>query len=106
MIIVRRTPTVAKTALAGVMLEIFSARSMASIAAFNKETEFSRPFGRWDSVAMVETQGDIGGNDAGSRLRGRFRTLIETGVHSVIIYLVRSGVFGGWKRVVFVAVAG
>ena len=57
MIIARRTPTVAKTAFAGVMLEIFSARSMASMAAFNKETVFSRPFGRRDSVAMVETEG-------------------------------------------------
>jgi len=57
LIIARRTLTVAKTAFAGVMLEIFSARSMASMAAFNKETALSRPFGRWDSVAMVETQG-------------------------------------------------
>ena len=60
MIIVRRTPTVAKTALAGVTLEIFSARSMASIAAFNKETALSRPFGRWDLEAMVETQSSCG----------------------------------------------
>jgi len=57
LIITRRTLTVAKTALAGVMLEIFSARSMVSMAAFNKETALSRPFGRWDSVAMVGTQG-------------------------------------------------
>ena len=57
LIIARRTLTVAKTALAGVMLEIFSARSMASMAAFNKETVFSRSFGRWDLVVMVETQG-------------------------------------------------
>ena len=57
LIIVRRMPTVAKTAFAGVILEIFSARSMASMAAFNKETAFSRSFGRWDSVAMVETEG-------------------------------------------------
>ena len=49
--------TVAKTAFAGVMLEIFSARSMASMAAFNKEMALSRPFGRWELVAMVETQG-------------------------------------------------
>lgn len=54
MIIARRTPTVAKTAFAGVMHEIFSARSMASMAAFNKETALSRPFGRRDSVAMVQ----------------------------------------------------
>ena len=57
LIITRRTLTVAKTALAGVMLEIFSARSMASIAVFNKETEFSRPFRRRDLVVMVKTQG-------------------------------------------------
>jgi len=48
---------VAKTALAGVILEIFSARSMVSMAAFNEETVLSRPFGRWDLAAMVETQG-------------------------------------------------
>jgi len=48
---------VAKTAFAGVMLEIFSARSMASMAAFNKETALSRPLGCWDSVAIVETEG-------------------------------------------------
>ena len=57
LIMVRRTPTVAKAALAGVMLEIFSARFIASMAAFNKETVFFRPFGRWELVAMVETQG-------------------------------------------------
>ena len=56
LIIVRRMPTVAKTAFAGVILEIFSARSMASMAAFNKETAFSRPFGRWELVVMVETE--------------------------------------------------
>jgi hypothetical protein len=43
--------------LAGVILEIFSARFMASMAAFNEETAFSRPFGSWDLVAMVETEG-------------------------------------------------
>jgi len=49
---------VAKTAFAGVMLEIFSARSMASMAAFNEETGLSRPFGgRWDLAAIVKTQG-------------------------------------------------
>ena len=30
------------------MLEIFSAIFMASMAAFSKETVFSRPFGGWD----------------------------------------------------------
>jgi hypothetical protein len=57
LIMVRRALTVPKAALAGVMLEIFSARFMASMAAFNEETAFSRPFGRWDLVAMVEIQG-------------------------------------------------
>ena len=56
MIIARTTLTVAKTALAGVILEIFSARFMVPMVAFN-ETKFSRSFGRRDSVAMVETQG-------------------------------------------------
>ena len=27
------------------------------MAAFSKETVLSRPFGRWDLVAMVETRG-------------------------------------------------
>jgi len=58
---------VAKTALAGVILEIFSARSMASMAAFNKETEFSRPFGSWELVAMVEAQGRCGEQAVGKK---------------------------------------
>ena len=69
MIIVRITLTVAKTAFAGVILEIFSARSMASIAAFNKETAFSRPFGRWESVVMVETEGSHKGTVRGAAVR-------------------------------------
>jgi len=48
---------VPKTALAGVILEIFSARFVASMAAFKEEIEPSRPFGRWDLVVMVEAQG-------------------------------------------------
>ena len=54
--ITRRTVTVAKTALAGVMLDIFSARLVASMAAFNEEIAPSLPFG-WESMAMVETRG-------------------------------------------------
>ena len=50
--------TVLKTALAGVMLETSPAIFMASMAAFNVETTPSLPFGRWDLVAMVETQDD------------------------------------------------
>jgi len=48
---------VPKAALAGVTLEIFSARFMASMAAFNGETALPRPFGRWDLGVMVEAQG-------------------------------------------------
>ena len=40
------------------MLEIFSAIFMASMAAFSKETVFSRPFGGWDLEAMVESEGN------------------------------------------------
>ena len=57
MIIVRMTPTVPKTALAGVTLESSLARFMAAIAAFNEERATSRRFGRWDFVAMAETRG-------------------------------------------------
>jgi len=48
---------VPKAALAGVMLENFSARFMTSMAAFSEETAFPRPFGRWDLGVMVEAQG-------------------------------------------------
>lgn len=47
-----------KAALAGVMLAIFSARFMASMAAFNERRLPSRLFGRWDLDAMVKTQGN------------------------------------------------
>ena len=90
MIIVRITLTVAKTAFAGVILEIFSARSMASMAAFNKETAFSRPFGRWELVVMVETEGSHKGTVRGAAVR----SLLEMGVNPVIVRLVRSDVFG------------
>ena len=52
--IVSRALTVPKTACAGVMLESFSARFTASMAAFNKERVPSRPFGGWDLVVMGE----------------------------------------------------
>jgi hypothetical protein len=40
------------------MLDRFSARLMASMAAFNEEIAPSRPVGRWDKlVAIVEAQG-------------------------------------------------
>jgi hypothetical protein len=55
--IVRRVVTKAKTVLAGVMLEIFSASFEDWMAAFNAEVSPSRPLGRWNLVSMVETQG-------------------------------------------------
>jgi len=98
---------VAKRAFAGVMLEIFSARCMASMAAFNKETAFSRPFGRWDSVAMVETEDSyeeaVGGAAAKSQ---NPITAMEMGVHPVIICCVRSDAPGGRKESTVVAVLG
>ena len=57
MIVVRRFLAESSAALAGGMVEISSARLIASMAAFNEERALSRPFGRWDLVAMVETQG-------------------------------------------------
>ena len=57
LIIVSRTPTEPKTALAGVILETSFARFTASIAIFNKERASSRRFCRWESASMVETRG-------------------------------------------------
>ena len=45
-----------KTILADVILEFFSARFKASVAALNAETAPSYPLGRWDSVSMVEVR--------------------------------------------------
>jgi len=56
-IIVRRTLTVPKTALAGVMLETSFARFKASMAIFSEERTPSRPFGRWEPGAMAGMQG-------------------------------------------------
>ena len=52
----RRTPTVPKMALAGVMVEDFSARSSAPMAAFKAEIVLCRSLGRWvwDSACMAE----------------------------------------------------
>jgi len=49
-----------KTALTGGILENFSARFKASMAAFNAEMVPSRPLCLWDSASMVETQGHCG----------------------------------------------
>jgi len=103
LIILRRTLTVPKTALAGVMLEILSAIFMASMAAFSKETVFSRPFGRCDLGAMVEAQGNPRGSGAGCMPCGVIGTLIETGVDPVIVCPMWSELVGGRKKVAFIA---
>jgi len=53
----RMTLAEPKMALAGVTAETSFARFKASMAAFSKERVPSRPFGRWDLVAMVEVRG-------------------------------------------------
>ena len=58
LIIVSRTLTEPKTALAGVMLETSFAMFMASMAAFSEEMALPRPLGRWDPASMVEADGD------------------------------------------------
>jgi len=57
LIIVRRALAEPKTVLAGGILEIFSARFTASMAAFSAEIAPSRPSGRCDSAFIVETGG-------------------------------------------------
>ena len=56
LIIVSRTLTDPKTALAGVMLETSFARFMASMAVFSDEIASSRRFGCLELEAMVETR--------------------------------------------------
>jgi hypothetical protein len=51
---------VAKTVLAGAMVETSSARFKASIAAFNTEMGSSRPLGCLDPALIVETRGGCG----------------------------------------------
>ena len=53
LIIVRRTLTELKTALAGVMLEISFARFVASMATFSEEIMLPRPFGCWELVSIA-----------------------------------------------------
>ena len=55
--VVRRGLAEKNTVLAGGMLVVFSARSIASMAVLNEETAFSSSFGRWDLVAIIEIQG-------------------------------------------------
>ena len=57
LIIVRRSLAEPNAFLVCAMVEASLTRFMASMAAFNKERVPFRPFGRWDVVAMVETQG-------------------------------------------------
>ena len=55
--IIARTPTKTKAAVAGVILETSFARFMASMAIFNNERTPSRPFHRWGSVFIPRTRG-------------------------------------------------
>lgn len=57
LIIVRRVLTDPKTCFAGAIIEVFSARFKASMAAFKDEMTTSRSLGRWDPVSMVEARG-------------------------------------------------
>ena len=56
LIVARRALTEPKTALAGAMVEVFSARSRAPVAAFKAEIVLSRSLcgWLWDSAFMVE----------------------------------------------------
>ena len=56
LIIVRRTLTEPKTALAGVMLETSFARFMASMATFNAERIPSLGFCPWEFASIVESR--------------------------------------------------
>jgi hypothetical protein len=60
LIIVSRTLTEPKTALAGVMLDISFARFKVSIVTFSVERAPFRPFGRWEFAAIVEDRGSRG----------------------------------------------
>ena len=53
MISIRSVLTEPKAVLVGVMAEIFSARFVASTAAFNAEMAASRPLGCLDSASIV-----------------------------------------------------
>ena len=56
-IMVRRTQTEPKTALAGVILESSFARFKPSMAALSEERTLFCASGCWDISAMVEAQG-------------------------------------------------
>ena len=57
LIIVRRSLAELNALFVGAMVEASLARFMASMAAFNRERALSRSFGRWDLVAIGESQG-------------------------------------------------
>jgi len=56
LIIVRRTLTEPKTALAGVIVEISFARFKVWMATFNEERVPSRPFGFCELLAMTQSK--------------------------------------------------
>lgn len=56
-IMVSRTLTTPKTALAGVILESSFARLRPPMAALSEERTLTRPSGRWGPSAMAEAQG-------------------------------------------------
>ena len=60
----------ANAVFAGVTLEASFARLRASIATFSEERAPSCPFGRWDIVAMVGTQGSHEEAERGARRDG------------------------------------
>ena len=53
----RRTAAALNATWAGVAFAASFATAMTSMAAFNKERAFSRPFGFWDLVVIVESRG-------------------------------------------------
>ena len=91
----RRMLTEPKTALAGVKLEASFATFRVSMSTFSAERTRSRAFGRWELVAMIETQG--------SREKAVWRAGCEErpgpywvfiGVHPVILRLVQPDQYG------------
>ena len=49
-----------KTALAGGIVEFFSARFTAAAALFNAEVVPSHPSGGWDLASIIKTRGGYG----------------------------------------------
>jgi hypothetical protein len=80
-IVVRRVLTEPKIALTGAILEVISARFMASMAAFNAEVTPSRPLSCWDSAFMVGTRG-ICENTWGLNVEGYEEGLLNNRAYS------------------------